>query len=808
MHAMNIHPHAARQKGFSLIEVLVAVVVLSFGLLALAALQGSLFKASAEAKAQSVGLGLAAEKLEYFRGVRTMAEYRAITSGTDPAAIVGGVSYTRAWVVTRCAYPNAGGSFNCTVANTGALSKDPATGFAENNEFKRIVVNVTWTDASNAAQRVSLEDAVAALDPADSAKLGKLSGTTLPRGPEVRIFNPAMQQQGVIPIAIGGGTDTAATNPKPLVNNTSVIETRFDVLTYNGLSGNTAVAQARVQTSVVGCSCDYGNAPTAGAMRPTYWDGKRYTLPETATAVIPGSTPLAGPDASASAQSELCTICCRDHHDPATLPAGAAKFDPRNTNTTTGHSSGHFLLSGTTGAPVLSAQKTSGKFTEACRVIRVGGLFRVAADTYDDYQNFLTTWNATTALNPDGTSKAVVPYLPTDAATTNYQNFVKAYLDARVVNQTAQTAWNNVLPIADVTTVSGLESTHSVYRTQPNQVIFNYADAPKWLHLRGLYIDYLEDKALQAIDDAKQDCVGTGTGGAVTASDLESCVLKVLPFTSINLTELGIYSPLSGNQIVVSNANFYDTLGSTAPIRGKVSLGSNPTNGTATNGVANMRRSNSGLTTLIGGIDAEDATSTPPSTWTARQPYVPQGVPSGGNGGLFYVNLSGYPFAENANTPSINDSVGATCNYLSSTTPNYVCTSPTMNAARTVTFGKYNFSLPTSQTGLTLNCNDTDGLNTISHTFSTAQSINVCRNFQVTGSDHNGALGTVSTPEGVLGETTPVAYATNPLIKDADVLNVSFTEQTPSTQSYTCSYNAGTTPAADTDFSVTPAACP
>jgi hypothetical protein len=137
-------------------------------------------------------------------------------------------------------------------------------------------------------------------------------------------------------------------------------------------------------------------------------------------------------------------------------------------------------------------------------------------------------------------------------------------------------------------------------------------------------------------------------------------------------------------------------------VRGKVTLGSRPTNGQATNGVADMRRSNSGLTTLIGGIDTEDKASTPPSLWTAIQPYVPQGVPSGGNGGLFYVNLTGYPFAENANTPSINDSVGATCNYLSSTTPNYVCTSATLNTARTVTFGKYNFSLPTSQTGLTL----------------------------------------------------------------------------------------------------------
>ena len=98
--SQNIRSRGAR--GFSLIEVLIAVVILSFGLLALASLQMALVRASTEAKAQSQAVALGKEKLEDLRTYTGLAGYTALASdavGDSPS--IGNVTYGRTWTVTR-----------------------------------------------------------------------------------------------------------------------------------------------------------------------------------------------------------------------------------------------------------------------------------------------------------------------------------------------------------------------------------------------------------------------------------------------------------------------------------------------------------------------------------------------------------------------------------------------------------------------------------------------------------------------------------------------------------------------------------
>jgi type II secretory pathway pseudopilin PulG len=752
--------------GFSLIEVLVSVVVMSFGLLSLAALQGTLFKASAETRAQSVALALAAEKIEYFDGYRDRTEFQSFADGNDAAVTVDGIAYTRSWTVERYAYPEAGGSF-ALVADAGPTPD----GYVTNNEFKRIQVKVVWDDASGVEQSVALESALSALSPQDTAKVAKVSSTGGARGPEVIIVDPSTEE-GVIPIAVGDGSDTAATNPKPEVagksNSQRVIETRFDVLTYAALSGGNALAQSRVETVVAGCTCDYGNKPssTVRGKRPTYWNGLRYVVPDDAD-----YAPPAGIATAVQNQSPLCTACCRDHHDPAAVKG--ARFDPRRAVHTA-----HQLYDAKTGQ--LGDLAATGQYTEACRLIRVDGFFRVASDMYDDYMNLLQTDN--------GADDTISDYVPTKAATQNYQAFVLDYLRDKFVSGTSGT-YNTVLD-PEGSGVQALEAQHDLNAPTtaipiPRPSTQSGTSTLKWLHDRGLYIDYLEDEAVQAVNDAKTEC-RAADGTAPSATDLRTCVLKVLPFTTINLTELADWTPVVGEQIVVSNNDFRTSLDSDVPVRGKVVPGAHPTPNTPTDAVAIMRVSNSGVAVMPGPIDTGDAV-----THDDAQPFIPDGSWSGadndaGSGGTFAIRLDSYVFTNVKPTFSVVPT--ATCNpAVSGTTmPNpFTCTSQYVGDAQVVTVANYNYQIVSTSTA-PLACSGNNGNKAYPGASYTTKT---CRNYAVTGWSINDAAQTGTASVANAGSTSERSTISLPAINQGDVIGISFGQPVDTVQAPVCTYN-------------------
>ncbi|OGT55972.1 MAG: hypothetical protein A3E01_14545 [Gammaproteobacteria bacterium RIFCSPHIGHO2_12_FULL_63_22] len=586
---MKGHQFNHRAKGFSLIEVLIAVVILSLGLLALASLQSSLIRAAADAKAQSLAMAVAKQKIEQLAAVQALGGadngcvspsawvtgqvscYRAITDEPatavdgDPIATgvqaMGGIAFTVATTVTRYVYNIS--TLAYAVANDTALDAALVTSSPETllpgKEFKRIVVAVAWTDASGSARSVQVEDALNGIVPRDSmALLMNRRGATA-RKAESIIVNPG-SVAGVIPIAVGNGSNTAASNPTPELlgsnSSTYVAETRFNVYTYIPLTETTALAQSRVESSVVGCRCDTATKSTSEAsLRPTYWNGLRYAIPTEAT-----YAPIAGPKAVSGSeldQSDQCRVCCRDHHDPSgndvngDVKSAIAKFSPYRVT----HD--HNLVDSTTGAQTSVDLTVGGVYSEVCRMIRVDGIFRVAADLNNDYFAYLQARNT-----------GISPFVPSDTVADDYGDMVKRYLKARFTDNTDSTTYNSPTspnPYSNTyaqgtRTLSDGVTTRTYDLNEPAVEYLDLTQDARWQHARGLYIDFLGTEAIARITLAKATC---------TATDPNECVLPYLPFTSINLSELAEWKdvaitpdPASVGQVIsVMNNGFKTSVG-------------------------------------------------------------------------------------------------------------------------------------------------------------------------------------------------------------------------------------------------------
>ena len=110
--------HSKISKGFSLVEVLVALVILSISLLALAGLMVQSTKNSSWGSHLTEAATLAQDRLEALRAVRPQTD---IPEGmnNDQVTAASGIVYTRTWTVTT----NAAGT------------------------LRTITISITWSDS-------------------------------------------------------------------------------------------------------------------------------------------------------------------------------------------------------------------------------------------------------------------------------------------------------------------------------------------------------------------------------------------------------------------------------------------------------------------------------------------------------------------------------------------------------------------------------------------------------------------------------------------------------------------------------------
>jgi prepilin-type N-terminal cleavage/methylation domain-containing protein len=514
-------------RGFSLIEVMIAVIVLAVGLLALAVLQGELFRSGAEAKARANAATIAQQVIEDARtfgfvsapdAAYTGNTYNSLADDEWTVEGVSGIDYTVTRTVTRYRFDPDEGADGEFVVNT----VDPFSLAVP--EFKMVRVVVGWTDNLGDEKQIQMADSIAAISPADVAKVMQGPGEEA-AGPQVWIEPPNKDNPRVVPIAIGDNESAASSNPTPqqFVEDVSAV-TRFQVMSFTGQPEDDEVLVTRkLDMAAASCICqDEGEESSSLnlAYGPTVWNGVQlaYTEPEAITGAPIGSAVVANAD---SEVEPICTICCRDHHvdaDRSPTP------DPWRAGTDSDPVSAHYGYKKTGSSfdldgGLLPTSDTDGLYLDACQLTRVAGKMRMTVDA-------MQTALVTTALDESGTGYELTSFA--DLFSDYVTDLLKTGLGSTATMPDGYPGPAAIFPRA----TSALDLEHATL-TDPAAVDIA-EDQERTLVSFGVYVDYLSDETLTAYKcaldgDNEGDCTGLG----------ERNPLEVLPFYAINVASLG-----------------------------------------------------------------------------------------------------------------------------------------------------------------------------------------------------------------------------------------------------------------------------
>ena len=155
MHKLQLRGFSlGHQRGFTLLEALIALVILAGGLLAMFRFHGTSIEVTGETKNRAAATALAQAKLEELRAFTTAAGYAArmvdgsevSLASTDYAGVAYAATFSRGWVVTPTANP----------------------------DVNQVDVTVTWPRRDNVDGSVMLSAMVVKADPQGGA--GEIAG--------------------------------------------------------------------------------------------------------------------------------------------------------------------------------------------------------------------------------------------------------------------------------------------------------------------------------------------------------------------------------------------------------------------------------------------------------------------------------------------------------------------------------------------------------------------------------------------------------------------------------------------------------
>ncbi|MBP4041882.1 prepilin-type N-terminal cleavage/methylation domain-containing protein [Aeromonas sp. SrichE-2G] len=349
-----------KQKGFGLLEILIALVLLGVGVAGLVSLARGMLSAAREGGRYEIAMRLAESKLDEFRNfneVRTatppLTAYKDIATGSGSQSLSND-SYSVNWTVTN-QFLN-GGVWSTT---------QPATYLYDYPERKRIVVRVTWNDNDGSGRYLELAGAISPTGSFTSDETG--DGLVKPRENPIVDYTKGSVPD-VVAVALGNGSNKETSKPLPHISggSSSSRTIQFDTATYQTI-GSGSQRQSVQDTATVYCSCTFSGGTGTAYLpaRPYYIESDDLQYWKSGTQLSKSVGMLKG---NANQQETLCSTCCSEHYDVSTQ-GFAGYYAPLNT------SRGRYQASG---ANLVAA--STGDYQDACRFMRIDGFYRPAPD--------------------------------------------------------------------------------------------------------------------------------------------------------------------------------------------------------------------------------------------------------------------------------------------------------------------------------------------------------------------------------------------------------------------------------------------
>ncbi|MGQ4276396.1 type IV pilus modification PilV family protein [Pseudidiomarina sp. E22-M8] len=387
-----------KARGFTFVEVLVALVIIAIGVAGLVSLQRMFIQSSTRATERTAAMEMAQEKIEELR----FTQYSLLAAGTDTEQREG-KTFSLTWTSTD-QYLVAG----TWVAEGSASVPTPLPSEAD---AKAIIVTVSWTERAGGAESLALE---AWFNNVEGRDGGLVVTQPNPRQRPSVTYNP-----GVAPevIAVRLTDDDTATQylVKETTKPTPQVERRGDRLqvTFDTVTYDEATETQRIEDFVtVSCGCSFvGVGDTGKTPARLVLEGGYLVLDPNGSQP---TTKMVGQPADSN-QPELCSLCCRDHHDSNEMHQTGNVY--REENTLARLASGNHRHFTNINGNLVQAS-LGDVYEESCRMRRVDGYYVVYPD-----------WDIKSV------SVMSSQYLVNSVTNSNYTDYVRSVIRALVLGQ-------------------------------------------------------------------------------------------------------------------------------------------------------------------------------------------------------------------------------------------------------------------------------------------------------------------------------------------------------------------------------------